>query len=295
MTCAIRPLAVLLAVVIASAAWCGDAVAAKAPELEVEHDLPYRAAGADAYATARCVLDIYRPQAASGLPVLVWFHGGGLEGGDKASKVTMALARRFAADGMVVMSAEYRLSPQVQAPAYIADAAAAVAWAAAHAGEHGGDPRALFVAGHSAGGYLAAILAADGHYLGDAGLAPDAVAGVIPVSGQTFTHFTIRKERGVADPEHTPVVDAFAPCFHVAKAKAMPPLLLLCGDHDWVARADENRYFLTMLKSCGARDAAYVEIPDRNHGSIIGRMPDPADPAAQAITAFIAAHRPPPR
>jgi acetyl esterase/lipase len=282
--CGLLTLAVLL----------GAAEPAAGPAVAVLADLPYRdGPGLDDYARQRCRLDLYLPPSGTAFPVMVWFHGGGLEGGEKASAATAAVAARFARDGIAVAAVEYRLSPVVTAPAYIEDAAAAVAWVAAHAGEHGGDPRSLFIAGHSAGGYLAALLGADAGYLAKAGLPADAIAGVIPVSGQTFTHFTIRKERGTPDPERTPVIDGYAPCFHVARAREMAPLLLICGDHDWVARAEENRYYLAMLTSCGARDARYLEIADRTHGSILGRMTEDGDPAAQAILAFIRGHRRP--
>lgn len=262
--------------------------------VRIVRDLAYRAAPAGApEAQAKLqALDLYLPAQGTGFPVMVWFHGGGLEGGDKASKVTAALAQRFATDGVAVASANYRLSPAVQAPAYIEDAAAAVQWVAANIAEHGGDARSLFVAGHSAGGYLAAILGADPRWLDAAGVAQDRVAGFIPVSGQTFTHFTIRKERGIADPENTPVIDAYAPAYHAFRAKTQRPFLVLCGDKDWPARAEENRFFVAMCKHRGASDIAYLQCDGRDHGSIIGRMGEADDPAARAILAFVASHRP---
>ena len=270
--------------------------AVEQPAIIVHHDLPYRSAPSDDYARTRCMLDLYLPAAgalpaaAQNLPVLLWFHGGGLEGGDKASGPTSAAAKRFAAAGVVVASVEYRLSPTVSAPAYIEDAAAATAWVATHIADYGGDRHALFIAGHSAGGYLAALLGADARWLTAAGVAAADIAGIIPVSGQTFTHFTISKERHVADPEHTPVIDDYAPCHHVARAKTMPPFLVLCGDHDWPGRADENRCFVTLLKANGATDATCIEVPDRTHGSILGQLPNSTDPTSTAILAFIAAH-----
>lgn len=275
---------VLLAVTLA---------AAEQPAPTLQADIPYRNGPVpDAYAQQRCRLDLYLPAPAERpWPVLVWFHGGGLEGGEKSSTATVAVARRFAAAGIAVAVAEYRLSPAVTAPAYIEDAAAAVAWVAGNIAGQGGDPRSLFIAGHSAGGYLAALLGADPSYLAAAGVPAEAIAGIIPVSGQVFTHFTITKERGLADPRHTPVIDAYAPAYHAARGRQMPPLLLLCGDHDWPARAEENRYYLAALRAAGAGDAAYIEVPDRDHGSILGRIPDAADPTAQAIIAFVAARR----
>lgn len=282
--------AALFAVVLLAEAGCAAEPAE--PVITVLKDLAYRdGADLDDYTRERCRLDLYLPTTGSAWPVLVWFHGGGLEGGDKASRATVAVMRRFAREGLAVASVGYRLSPRVTAPAYIEDAATAVSWIVANIPQHGGDPHGVFISGHSAGGYLAAMLGADGRYLAAAGVAENTIAGIIPVSGQVLTHFTIRKERGVADPERTPVIDAYAPCYHVAEAARMPPFLLLCGDDDWVARVEENRYFHVMLKSCGARDATYLEVADRTHGSIFGKLAQPDDPAALAILAFIAAHR----
>lgn len=262
------------------------------PAITVRSDIAYRSGdGLDDYARKRCVLDLYLPTAKPGFPVLLWFHGGGLEGGDKASGPTVAAAKRFAAAGIAVASVEYRLSPTVTAPAYIEDAASAVAWVATHIAADGGDPRSVFISGHSAGGYLAALLGADPTWLAKAGVPTDVVAGIIPVSGQVFTHFTISKERGVPDAQRAPVVDVYAPLHHVSRAKVMPPMLLLCGDRDWPGRAEENRCFVALLKAGGAKDATYTEIADRDHGSILGRLASADDPAAQAIIAFVAAHR----
>ena len=267
-------------------------IAEEPPAFTVRSNIAYRSGDdLDAYARQRCVLDLYVPTAKPGFPVLVWFHGGGLEGGDKASGPTVAVAKRFAAAGIAVASVEYRLSPTVTAPAYIEDAAAAVAWVAVHIAEDGGDARGLFITGHSAGGYLAALLGTDPRWLAKAGVAEEAIAGIIPLSGQVFTHFTISKERGLADAQHTPVVDAYAPLHYVARAKAMRPFLLLCGDHDWPGRAEENRCFVALLKTGGAVDATYTEIHDRDHGSILGRLPLAEDPAAAAIIAFVIGHR----
>lgn len=82
----------------------------------------------------------------------------------------------------------YRLSPRATHPAYIDDAAAAVAWVMKHIGEYGGDPTRVYVAGHSAGGYLTLMVGLDKAYLARYGEDADRLAGLFPVSGQTNTH-----------------------------------------------------------------------------------------------------------
>jgi len=106
------------------------------------------------YADARDRLDIFMPEGATGAPVVVFFHGGELRYGSKASGET--LAARIVPRGIGVVSANYRLWPTVDPPDHTLDAAAAVAWVIEHIDEYGGDPSNVYVSGHSAGAYLVA-------------------------------------------------------------------------------------------------------------------------------------------
>ena len=233
------------------------------------------------YEKQRCKLDVYLPPGQSGFPTLVWFHGGGLTGGSKDG--SNKLARSLAKAGIAVVVPNYRLSPKVKFPAYIQDAAAACAWARAHIGEHGGDPARLFIGGHSAGGYLTLMLGLDAHYLRDVGVEPSAIAGLIPVSGQTMTHYTVREERGIG--KFTITADAAAPVYFIRKDT--PPFLVLYADHDMVGRAEENAYFVAMMKGVGNQRITGKLIADRTHGSIAGKITEDGDPARTAILDFI--------
>lgn len=106
----------------------------------------------DAYAKERLKLDVYYPEDLTDCPVIVWFHGGGLEGGQKE------IPQRLKEKGYVVVGANYRLLPNVTVDKTLDDAAEAVAWAFRHAKDYGGDPRKIVVTGHSAGGYLSMML-----------------------------------------------------------------------------------------------------------------------------------------
>ncbi len=252
----------------------------------VVKDVPYRTApDATDYERDRCKLDLYLPGGTGPTPIVVWFHGGGLEGGEKTDPATVAIAEclTHAAVGMAVPN--YRLSPKARYPAYVDDAAASVAWVIRRLQDQGRAPGGVFIAGHSAGGYLAALVGMDPRYLARHGVCLADIAGIIPVSGQMMTHFTVRKERGVRDPEHTPVMDDAAPCHHVHKEA--PPVLAICGDRDWPARAEENRLFVALLRYAGHASAVHRECRDRDHGTIIEKMPTPGDPALEAILAFI--------
>ena len=102
----------------------------------------------DAYAQERLKLDVYCPEGKKDCPVIVWFHGGGLEAGQKE------IPQKLKEKGYVVIGANYRLLPKVTIDKTIDDAAEAVAWVFRHVKEYGGDPRKVVVSGHSAGGYL---------------------------------------------------------------------------------------------------------------------------------------------
>ena len=243
----------------------------------------YGDAPPDAYASGRCKLDVVRPEGVEGYPSLVFFHGGGLRNGDRRSGDRFA--RRFAAEGIGVVLVDYRLSPEAKCPAYIEDAAAAVAWTLDHIAELGGDPARVYVTGHSAGGYLTAMVGLDPKYLRAFGHEPGELAGLVPISGQMITHATIRAERGL--PEDRPLIDAFAPSYHVRPDS--PPILCLAADGDLPARAAENEYFAAAMAAVGNTTTRCLILADRDHGSIFDRMTEPGDPGAAAILEFLSA------
>lgn len=108
--------------------------------------------GKDDYMEDRCKLDIYYPVNQKDFATVVWFHGGGLTGGEKS------IPNNLKNKGNAVVAVNYRLHPQVECPVYIEDAAASVAWVFRNIEKYGGDTSKIFVAGHSAGGYLASII-----------------------------------------------------------------------------------------------------------------------------------------
>lgn len=257
---------------------------AEIPAVEVAADRPYKSGGLlTPYEKVRCKLDVYVPSDAKDLPCLVWFHGGNLVGGAKNDGDVGAVARALASDGFVVAVANYRLSPKVTYPAYLEDAAAAVAWMRANASRFGGDAKKLFIGGHSAGGYLTVMLGADPRWLKKQGMTPDDVAGLVSLSGQMFTHGTVRAERGL--PATTVVIDEAAPVNHAGKH--LPPLLLLYAGNDLPFRGAENRYFAEALESAGNDHFVIRRIEGRDHGSINGSMVQAGDEVRTAILEFV--------
>ncbi len=245
---------------------------------ETKKDLSYILdAEADAYRKERCKLDVYYPAGKKDFPTIIWFHGGGLEGGNKH------IPRELMNRGFAVVAVNYRLSPKAKNPAYIEDAAAAVAWTFNHIEEYGGNKDKIFVSGHSAGGYLSLILAMDKKYLEAYGADADKVAAYLPVSGQTVTHFTIRKERGL--PNGIPIIDEYAPVNRVRKNTA--PVVLITGDRnlEMADRWEENALFASVSKNIGNKQVTLYELQGFNHGTVL-------EPACFLIINYIREHCP---
>ena len=214
----------------------------------------------DAYRLERCKLDVYYPTDKKDFSTVVWFHGGGLEGGGKY------LPQEFVKQGFAVVSVNYRLSPRAKNPSYIEDAAEAVAWVFRHISEYGGNPERIFVSGHSAGGYLTLILAMDKSYLQQHDIDANRVAAYLPLSGQTVTHFTIRKERGL--PDIIPIIDKYAP---VNNARPdTPPIVLITGDRrlEMNARYEENALLEAVLHGVGNKQVTLYELQGFDHGQM---------------------------
>jgi len=127
-------------------------------------------------------LDVYRPQPVStGHPVVVFFYGGSWNRGNREDYAFVGEA--LASRGLVVVVPDYRVFPQVVYPEFLADSAAAVAWAKREAVHYGADPEQLYVMGHSAGAYNAAMLALDARWLDAQGLSTEVLAGWIGLAG----------------------------------------------------------------------------------------------------------------
>src|SRR5687768_13460300 len=155
------------------------ALAAGVRAQDVKRDIPY----ADP-AHERQVLDVHAPKGAKGLPVVFWIHGGGWQTGDK--KDVQVKPQAFNDKGFVFVATNYRLLPAVDMATIVRDVARSIRWVHDHVAEHGGDPKRLFVMGHSAGAQLAALVCTDERYLKAEGVPLDAIKGCVPVDGDTY-------------------------------------------------------------------------------------------------------------
>ncbi|MCH9656843.1 MAG: alpha/beta hydrolase [Planctomycetes bacterium] len=227
-------------------------------------DLSYRDADQrqqTEYMRERCKLDFYYPTTIKDYPTVVWFHGGGLKGGKKV------IPEELKNQGIAIVAVNYRLYPKAKKPSYLEDAAAAVAWTFQHVAEYGGDPDLIFVAGHSAGGYLTSMLGLDKRWLATHKIDANKIAGLIPYSGHCITHMTVREEMGIERDQ--PIIDDMAPLFHARKDA--PPILLITGDREleFPTRYEENAYMHRLLKVVGHKQVQLFELDGFTHGSML--------------------------
>ena len=221
-----------------------------------------QAASGIAYGTdERQKLDVYVPEGdATDRPVIVFFYGGSWNSGTRAGYdfVGRALASR----GFVTMVPDYRLVPQVRYPAFVEDGAAAVRWAQAHAADYGGDPERMVLVGHSAGAYIAAMLAVDERWLGqDRG----AVKGLVGLAGPyDFVPFDVAASQ-----------EAFGQWPNATETQPVtwagagdPPALLLTGADDETVQPRNSRALQAKLTANGV-NARVKEYPDIGHMNIL--------------------------
>lgn len=260
------------------------ACATAAPEREhvaIERDIPYGEG-------SRHRLDLYRPLGPGGeaRPLIVFFHGGQWQMGEKGSLENQVLASGLAARGAVVAVPDYRLYPETRFPGFLEDAAAAVAWARRQAPRLGADPEALFVAGHSAGGYIALMLALDGRWLAPHGLGGRDLAGAIGIAGPYAGDF----------PRHWAVRPVFAGEADLASllpesyaSAGAPPLLLLSGTMDLVTGPSHLRAMARRVAEAGGEVETRL-YPAIGHLDILMSLPwlPSLAPTAEDVMAFAA-------
>lgn len=261
---------------------------------EVKRNIPYANP-----AHERQVLDVYSPAGAKNLPVVFWIHGGGWQSGDKTS--VQLKPQFFQERGFVFVSTNYRLLPHVEMGDIIRDIAQSIRWVHDHISEHGGDPKRLFVMGHSAGAQLAALISIDDRYLKAEGLSLSILKGCVPVDGDTYdvpaiieTAETRRRVHGQPPPKfghrekfgNDPAKHRdFSAVTHVAKDKHIPPFLILyVADHP--DNAAQAQRLGTVLKSAEVPVTVFGA-KDTNHTKINEHLGKPDDPSTQALLDFL--------
>jgi acetyl esterase/lipase len=283
-----RPLVLALALAAVLCGW-SPAVAADEPakttyEVKAVRDIAYYD-GNDAD-PVKHKLDLFLPRDLKDFPVVFFVHGGAWVHGDKSFLgVYSALAQHLAKKGLGVVVTNYRLSPKVQHPEHIKDVARAFAWTHKHIADYGGNRAAIFVAGHSAGGHLVALLGTDDSYLKVHGLDLKAIKGDIPISGVMEIEKGFMPRVFGSDEK---VCKAASPLSHVRKE--LPPFLVLYADDDLKVCSRTSIDFAKQLKDKQA-PVEEKEIKTRNHFTILLNAVVEDDPVANAIVDFIDRHK----
>ena len=222
-----------------------------------------RRTGIDYAAAPRNQLDLYLPQRRERASVVIFFHGGGWNSGDKSRYKFVGAA--LTAQGFIAVLPNYRLYPQTKSPEFLQDAAAAVTWVHAHAAEWGGDPERLYLIGHSAGAHIAVMLALNRRYLEEAGGSADWLRGVVGLAGPyDFLPFSDEY-----------LHDFFGPPQRFAESQPInfvrgdaPPLLLLHGLKDIRVNPRNTRNLAAAQQAAGSLvRAQYYE--DASHGDMV--------------------------
>ncbi|MDN4058793.1 alpha/beta hydrolase [Massilia sp. YIM B02769] len=231
-------------------------------------------------------LDIYQPANNAGTaPVIVFFYGGNWVSGKREDYafVGQALAKR----GFVVVVPDYRLYPEARYPDFLDDAAQAVAWTEREIGNYGGDPKRVFVMGHSAGAYNAAMLALDARWLGKQGVKPESLRGWIGLAGPyDFLPVQNKTTRPVFNYPDTPPDSQ--PVQHVSAGA--PPALLIAAYEDKTVNPVRNTGALaTRLreKHVPVRELYYDGV---NHATLVAslsRSLHTLAPTLDAVEAFV--------
>lgn len=245
------------------------------PGVERLRDIRYGRAAA-----VNLCLDVYRPRAAAGAPLPVFFyvHGGGWMIGTKDTQ-GLPLMYHLAAKGWVCVNVNYRLSPHATFPDHLVDLKRALAWLREHGAEYGADTGFVAVGGGSAGGHLAALLAltaGDPEYQPGFEDADTSVQACVPIygvydfvePGGTWHHRELLPvlERHIMKTtlEEDPKAFEKASPLHRVHAGA-PPFFVVHGAADTLVPPSEAREFVAALRERSRNTVAYAEIPGAQH------------------------------
>jgi arylformamidase len=237
-------------------------------------------------------LDVYAPRDAKDAPTVVFFHRGEWTKGDKSE--ASYKPKFLNENGVVFVSANYRLSPAVKHPAHINDVAAAVRWVYDHAAEFGGSNKKIVVMGHSAGCHLVTLLALDPRYLAEVKLRPSDLRGVVTWSGGAYDLVAKVKAGGTYGPYIKAAFgdseDAWrdaSPVAHVGDAKPLPPFLFVSVvDKDKKDSMLAAQNLAGLIRGAGGR-ATTRTLEGRTHMTVNALLGAPDDTTGVVLLDFV--------
>jgi acetyl esterase/lipase len=229
-------------------------------------------------------LDVYLPvNRAPGSPVVVFFYGGSWQSGSRSEYLFVGEA--LASKGITVVIPDYRLAPGVTYVQILQDSAAACAWAFANISTYQGNPDNLFVAGHSAGGYNAAMMAIDPEWLAPYGILPGRFKGLIGLAAPVnFLPVTDEDIKPIFLWPNTP--QSSMPINHVVGHE--PPTLLLAAQNDTFVYPERNSEQLAARMRAAGDDVTVKIYPRVSHTTLVGAMARPIRGLAPVLNDFSA-------
>jgi acetyl esterase/lipase len=241
------------------------------------------------YDHGKDLLDIYMPQGKNNVPVIVYFHGGALLMGDKSWGED--IGKKLAGSGIGLVSVNYRLSPEFQHPTHVNDAAAATAWVIKNIDAYGGNPQKIYVGGHSAGAYLAALLAIDSSLLQTRAMVDFKLAGAVLISPFLYVEETA-KDRIEKDSIYETIWGNDPQRWlqasvnrHISANRDNILLIYADGDESW--RKEQNERFAKAMTAAGNLHIDTKEVPNRTHETLLTAILDKDDMIVGLIGKFV--------
>lgn len=219
----------------------------------------------------RRMLDVYRPAALPvKAPVVVFVYGGSWREGSKDDYRFVADA--LTARGIVVVIPDYRVYPEVSYPDFLDDTAAAVAWTFREIERYGGDPGRIFVTGHSAGAYNAAMVAYDPRWLRPYGFVPTQLRGFVGLAGPY--DFLPIQDAGAKEVFHWPATPRDSQPIEHVTPQSIAALLIAARKDTFVNPTQNTLAIAAKLKAAGVD--VTVELHDGvDHVTLVGAMARP--------------------
>jgi len=295
----IRPLLVLASIVVLPA--CGAVerlgvrvlgARATLPPSQIQRNIPYQSGSGFERS-----LDLYLPTERNA-PVLIFVHGGGWDTGDKDLRagsldVYGNIGRYYATLGVVTAVINYRLQPKSTWREQAEDVAFSVAWVRENIAQHGGDPKRIFIMGHSAGAHLAAHAALNQGLQATAGVPAGTITGLIAVSGAaldlldepTYKTEDPRYYEKRFGPQSNRVEWAAAsPITHADETD--PPVLVMAATGESKGLQRQAQKFFETLQGIGVK-SHFLKIKGESHARMVLVLSHPKKAAAPAVLRFI--------
>jgi acetyl esterase/lipase len=236
-----------------------------------------------AYGTdAKQGLDLYFPKnKPTRAPVFLFLHGGGFREGDRAQYGFVA--KPFAENGVITAVASYRLTGDgFKYPDQTRDVQRAFIWLYKHAAEYGGDPRRIYVGGHSAGAILSADIGVDRRWMKAAGIPKNVFRGMVPISGPYDLRTPGRKGESDVYAPTAALQAAASPLLHIVDP--VPASIVAVGSTETYLASSQQ--LADKLQASGAK-AVFLSLDGEDHRDTVHDLGDSNSLLAKAVLRMI--------